>query len=142
MLLSAAPLRLISYALVVVFATTQLSARPAFAVMVSTDRVMSVEKASSARGRVQAFLAREDIRAQMEVLGVSPEEAGARVASLSDQEIAQIEARLNELPAGGSFGGFVITALALLLLILLITDLLGWTDVFSFIRPLPRSSSR
>jgi hypothetical protein len=141
MLLQVGSLRLISCALAVVFATAQLSARPALAVMVNTDTVVSAERAAAARGRVHAFLAREDVRTQMEVLGVSPEEASARVASLSDQEIARIDARLNELPAGGSVAGVAITLLVVLVLILVITDLLGLTDVFSFISPLPRSSS-
>ena len=135
-------LRLIRCALVVVFATAQLSARPALAVMISTDAVVSAEMASTARDRVHAFLAREDVRTQLRLLGVSPDEASARVASLSDQEIARIDARLSDLPAGGSVLGFAITMLVVLLLVLLITDLVGWTDVFSFIRPLPRSSSR
>jgi uncharacterized small protein (DUF1192 family) len=142
MLLQVGSLRIINCALVLVFAAAQLSARPALAVMVNTDTVVSAEKASAGRGRVHGFLAREDVRTQLKLLGVSPDEASARVASLSDQEIARIDARLNELPAGGSVAGVAITLLVVLVLILVITDLLGLTDVFSFISPLPRSSSR
>lgn len=129
-------------ALLVVFATAQLSVRPVFASMVNTDSVVSGVPASEARAQLRAFLAREDVAGQMEVLGVSPEEAQARVASLSDEEVLRIGARLDALPAGGSFAGLMLTITLVLLLIFVITDLIGWTDVFTFISPPGRPASR
>jgi hypothetical protein len=135
-------IRLIHVALIVVFVTAQISVRPVFASMVGTDSVVGGPAASEARDQLRAFLAREDVRAQMEVLGVSPEEAEARVASLSDEEVLRIGARLDELPAGGSFAGLMLTVTLVLLLIFVITDLIGWTDVFTFIDPPGRPASR
>jgi hypothetical protein len=133
--------KLISYSLLIAFTAAQISARPAFAGMVSTEQVMQANQASAGRERIKAFLNREDVRAQVRALGVDPEEAQVRVASLSDGEIAQINSRLEGLPAGGGFLGVVVSILVVIVLILLITDLLGYTDVFPFIRPLPRSAS-
>ena len=94
------------------------------------------------RLRVQAFLERVDVQTQLESLGISPAEARSRVAGLSADEIAAINARLDELPAGGSFAGAVGGAILVIFLALLITDLLGFTDVFPFVDPLPRGQAR
>jgi hypothetical protein len=108
--------------------------------MVSTQAVLHAGEASAARDRVLAFLARPDVRGQMEALGVSPEEASARAGSLSDREVLQIDAMLDTVPAGGDLFGVALTVLIVLFLLLVITELLGWTDVFPFLSPLPRGS--
>jgi hypothetical protein len=56
----------------------------------------------------------------------------ARVAALSDEEAAQLAARLDELPAGGS--DFLTIAL-IVFLVLLFTDIMGYTKVFPFTHP-------
>ena len=123
------------------------AANIARAELVSTRAAMDGGTSAYPRQRIQAFLQREDVRGYLEALGISPAEAQARVAALSDAEIATIEARLDALPAGGSFAGAVLGAILVVLFIVLITDLLGFTDVFPFINPLPQgprgtSSSR
>ena len=77
--------------------------------------------ADADRQRVHGFLDREDVRAQLEELGVSSDEAHRRVAVLTDAEIAEINGRLDQLPAGGSFGGAVLGIALVLLLVLVIT---------------------
>jgi Family of unknown function (DUF6627) len=67
-------------------------------------------------------------------LGVDPKEAASRVASLSNEEIQQIAGRLDELPAGEGGIGFVVAAILIIFLVLLITDLVGVTDVFPFVK--------
>jgi hypothetical protein len=53
----------------------------------------------------------------------------ARVAALSDEEAAQLAARLDELPRGLDF------AIALIVFPLLFTDIMGYTKIFPFTRP-------
>jgi hypothetical protein len=65
---------------------------------------------------------------------VNPEEAKARVDSLTDQEVAEIAARFDQLPAGGNGIGVIVGAAVLIFLVLLITDILGVTDVFPFVK--------
>lgn len=103
---------------------------PAQAALVGTDRIIE-QTEGSARERVTAFLAREDVVAQLEALGISPEEAQSRVAALSDQEISEIAGKLDTLPAGGVIGAIIGAAL-IVFIVLLITDLLGFTSVFGF----------
>lgn len=77
------------------------------------------------------LLAREDVRQQLIAHGVSPAAAEARIAALTDAEARQLADQFADLPAGGDGLGVVI----LVLLVLLLTDLLGVTDVFPAVRP-------
>jgi hypothetical protein len=105
------------------------------AAMVSTDQVIGEESAVSDRERVMDFMAREDVRKEFEALGVDPDEALARAAGMSDAEVREIAGRLDMLPAGQSAIGAIVGAFVIVFIVLLITDLLGLTDVFSFVRP-------
>jgi cytochrome c1 len=106
----------------------------AHAALVTTGQAIEAGAAAGERDRVAAFLAREDVRAQMVALGVDPVEAVNRVAGLSDAEVRQIAGHLDQLPAGQSAVGAVIGAALFIFLVLLITDLLGLTNVFPFVR--------
>ncbi len=101
--------------------------------MVTTDQVLEHADPGSDRERVESFLLREDVQSQFVLLGINPEEAANRVASLSDEEIQQIAGRLDELPAGEGGVGVVVGAILIIFLVLLITDLMGLTDVYPFV---------
>lgn len=104
--------------------------------MIATDRVDAQgQLRPSPRARLGSFLDRADVRAALESRGVSAEEAKARVAALSDSEVESLEQKIDSLPAGS--GGFetVLWIGFLVFLILLITDILGFTKVFPFTRP-------
>ncbi|HET9404620.1 MAG TPA: PA2779 family protein [Burkholderiales bacterium] len=96
--------------------------------IVATDRV----HAGVERDQVVNFLERADVRARMQGLGVDPDAARARVDAMSDDEVAALASRIDEMPAGGHD---VLSALVLIFIILLITDILGLTKIFPFTRP-------
>ena len=123
--------RLVAAPLVVTMAALSFPLGPAQAAMVGTDRIVE-QDAGLAREKVADFIARDDVRDQMQVLGVAPDEAAARVASLSDDEVRAIADRIDTLPAGQGAVGAVVGAAVLIFVILLITDLMGLTDVFGF----------
>ncbi len=118
----------------VVMLITAMPINIARAEMVATDQVIEETSVADDRTRVMDFVLREDFRQQLTMLGVEPEEAARRVASLSDEEIQQIAGRLDELPAGQSAVGAIAGAALLIFLVLLLTDLLGFTDVFPFVK--------
>ena len=124
---------LIARAMAAVMVVLSMPLGVAHAGMVTTDRVIDQVAAQDDRARVLDFLARDDVRRQIESLGIDPEEAATRAAGLSDIEIAQIAGQLDELPAGQGFGEFVALILVIFL-VLLVTDILGMTNVFPFIR--------
>ena len=106
----------------------------AHATMISTDQIIEESSTVEDRARVMEFLTREEVRQEFEALGVNPDEAMQRATTLSDREIRQIAGQLEKLPAGQSAVGAVVGAFVLIFLVLLITDLLGLTDVFPFVK--------
>ena len=101
---------------------------PAQAGMLPTEAVT--------KERIMGLLERADVRAQLESLGVNPADAKARVAALTDDEAAQLAAKVDSLPAGADAGGALIGALLIIFIVLLITDILGVTKVFPFTKPM------
>ena len=101
--------------------------------MVTTDQILEHADPGSDRERVESFILREDVQRQLVLQGINPEEAASRVASLSNGEIQQIAGRLDELPAGEGGVGAVVGAILIIFLVLLITDLMGLTDVYPFV---------
>lgn len=80
--------------------------------------------------RMQRQLARADARALLQRQGASAGQAAARVAALSDTEVAALERRLDAMPAVNAIG-----ALAFTFLVLLVADILGLTRRIPFTRP-------
>jgi hypothetical protein len=103
------------------------------AALVSTEQLLAAGDGAAERARVLAFLGRADVREQIVALGVDPNEAAARVQALSDAQVREIAGQLDQLPAGQSAIGIIAGAILLVFLILLLTDLLGLTNVFPFI---------
>lgn len=127
--------RLIVTLLVTMLGFQSLVVVPAQAAMISTSDVIAADNSlASDRDRLNALMQREDVRAEMRRQGVDPDEAAARVAALSDTEVAQLTAQIDELPAGQSAIGVIVGAIVLVFLVLLITDLLCLTSVFNFTR--------
>jgi len=109
----------------------ELPIAPAQAALVSTERVVAASSAESPRRKFERYLEREDVRAELEKYGVNPAAARARVDALTDDEVATVAGKIDTLPAGGEFIG----ALVFVFVLLLITDILGFTKVYSFTRP-------
>lgn len=126
--------RMVAATTAVVLAMNVIPIGLAQARMVATDQVIERTDPAGDRARVESFLSRDDVQRQLIQLGVNPEEATARVAGLSDAEVQQISGRLDELPAGEGAVGAIVGALVLIFLVLLITDLLGLTDVYPFVK--------
>jgi hypothetical protein len=104
-----------------------------FAAMIETEAVMGNPDGQSARAKVRAFMERRDVEEILISRGIDPLEARARLSSLSDAEVQTIAANIDELPAGGSFLGALIVVILVAVLVLLITDMLGLTNIFTFI---------
>ena len=80
---------------------------PAQAAMITTEDTLDRgSKADFDRVRIKEFLSSNDVIVQLQSYGISSEEAQARVDSLSDQEIALIAGKIDQLPAGGQVWNF------------------------------------
>lgn len=109
------------------------------AAMVRTETVLTLSTAKNVRENLDQFLKREDVKAIMMAQGISHIEAKARVDSLSDAEIMKIADKMEQLPAGGSTFGVIMGAVVIIFIVLLITDILGYTDIFTFVKKHPSS---
>jgi hypothetical protein len=116
--------------LVILAFAFSISWAPAHAAMVSTDEIL---KQNLDRERLHMLLDRSEVRKQLEAWGVNSEEAKACVDSLTDQEIAEMTAQIDQMPAGSAVGTLV-SAAVLVFLVLLVTDILGYTDIFPFVK--------
>ena len=83
--------------------------------------------------RIASLLERADVQERLRAHGVDPAEARARVTALTDAEAAQLVSNIEQLPAGG-IG--IVGAIVLVFLVLLVTDILGYTKVFPFTKPI------
>lgn len=106
------------------------------AALVSTDTVIDSMSAQQDRERVLQFFSREDVSSQYRSLGLNPDEARARVQTMSDEEVRQVAGKLDQMPAGEGVLGFIAFLIILGLLVLAVTDLAGVTDVYPFIHPM------
>jgi hypothetical protein len=102
----------------------------AHAGMVGTEAVVNAAQVQQDRERLQSALSRDDVQAQLLARGVDPAQVQARVDSLTDEEMQTLATNIDQLPAGGS----VVGALVLIFLVLLVTDLLGLTNVYPFVK--------
>ena len=102
----------------------------AFAGIVSTQEATATASTAAERDKVVAFLSRDDVRKSLEEQGVSPQAAIDRVNTLSDPEVQQLAANIDDAPAGGSVLGILFS----IFVILLVTDILGFTKIFPFTR--------
>ncbi len=100
-----------------------------FAEMVETRAMLSTE---APKANIDSFLARSDVQQKLAALGVDEATIKDRMASLTNDEIAQISKKIDEMPAGGDAG--IIGVLVFIFVLLLITDILGLTKVYSFTR--------
>lgn len=98
--------------------------------MIGTQAIVAQEQLELQRSELKAFLARDDIRDQLVAWGVDPLDAQQRVDSLNAQEAELMMQHMRELPAGGDALGAVV----FVFLVLLVTDILGFTDIFPFVR--------
>jgi hypothetical protein len=99
-----------------------------FAAMVGTEAMLVNQDTQNARDQLRSFLDREDIQSRLTARGIDPAEAKTRIDSLSDAEIMQIADKIDQLPAGGSFWGTVLYLAIIAFIVLVVLELLGYTD--------------
>ena len=98
------------------------------AAMIGTESILRSQEDHDTRDQIRAFLERKDVQYHLTTRGIDPVEARARVDSLSDAEVNQIAGLIDQLPAGGDFWGTVLFLAIIGLVVLVVLELLGYTD--------------
>lgn len=102
---------------------------PAQAALVGTGEVLSEARAQVDRQELVEAIERDEVSARLEAMGVDPADARARVERMTDAEVATLQQRIDQMPAGGDALGVVLVVF----LVFVITDALGATNIFPFI---------
>ena len=101
-------------------------AMPASAAVIETTDALTLQARQERIVDVQQELSRQDVQQAMITMGVDPSQASARVASLSDAELAQLADQLDTLPAGGD----ALALIGAVFVVLLILELVGVINIF------------
>lgn len=96
----------------------------ASAEIVSTDQLVAKSSTGAEREKIQAFLDRANATGQLEALGVKGIDAQTRISALSDEEVHELAARIDSLPAGGNFAGFTDQQIIIIVLLLILVAIL------------------
>lgn len=126
--------RPLSLFLIFSFMLLDFTAISAKAGIIGTEAVINTFQGEKSRSRITAFLDRQEVQEALLQKGIDPSQAKNSVACLTDQEISRLCNVLDQLPAGGDGVGTVVGAAVLIFIILLITDILGFTNVFPFVK--------
>ncbi|MFA6016147.1 MAG: PA2779 family protein [Gallionellaceae bacterium] len=123
-------MRMTSRLLIVLVLSFSLPMQAVQAEMIATDKTSAAQQTQSDRERIHRYLTREDVVQEMQAQGIDAVSAQARVNALSDEEVEIVAGKLDSLPAGGD----IISLLFTIFVVLLITDILGFTKIFPFTR--------
>jgi hypothetical protein len=96
--------------------------------IIGTELALQLEAREATLSRVEALLAREEVRNEMLALGADPAEVQERLAALTDAELQVIEANLTTLPAGGDS---IFIVIGVVFVVLIILELVGVTNIFT-----------
>lgn len=116
--------RFLSKLVLVVSLASFLSAPLQAAVVSSTD-LLQQQQSQIDRDTLLQALERDDVKNALISQGVDPQQAKERVKHMTPAEVAALNQKIDEMPAGGILG-----AILLILVILIFTDMAGWTDVY------------
>jgi hypothetical protein len=98
---------------------------PAAAGVVGTAEAIASQD-RNARAVVDATLARADVRAELERMGVDAADIEGRLDALSEAEVATLAGQIGEAPAGGD----ALAVIGIVFVVLVILELVGVIDIF------------
>ena len=94
--------------------------------VITTQQYLSAVDRQQTIDRLQTAIARDDVRNELERLGVDPAAASERVAALTDDELQVLAKDLDGQPAGGE----ILAGLGIVFIVLLVLELTGVIDIF------------
>ena len=103
----------------------------ASAAVFSSEQVIANQQFNFNKQQVLSYVDSAEVQNKLIELGVSPADAKQRIANMTHAELNALNTQMNEMPAGGIIG-VVVTVLV----VVVVTDLMGFTDVYPFINPI------
>lgn len=112
-------------------AIMSMSLSNAQAALITNEQVINHTQISSAKSALLQTINRADVKQQLLNMGVNPADIESRVNMMTHEEITQLNQQIDELPAGGDILGVIL----IIFIVFVITDVIGATDIFPFIKP-------
>lgn len=94
--------------------------------MIGTDSLIAAQERQGQIDRINDVLAKDNVRHQLIRFGVNPADAEARVASLSNSELLNLEISLNGLDKAGAG---LVEVFGIVFIVILILELLDVTNL-------------
>jgi hypothetical protein len=113
-----------------------MATQSAHAALITTEQVAAhhMRTQDSTHQKILTLLQRADVAQALADRGVSPAQARARVMRLTDAEAQTLAADIDRAPAGA--GGLIGTVI-LVTVLLMFTDIMGYTHLFPFLHKEP-----
>jgi Family of unknown function (DUF6627) len=102
----------------------------ASAAMIGTERLLTAGRRRQTREYLDQAMARPEVRRALIAQGIDPREAELRLASLTDEEIALIAHKMDDLSAGGGVIIFSLIIVAVIVAAFALFHYTNITDVF------------
>lgn len=123
--------KIVAIALTFCFLSMQSALVPTLkAEMISTGSAITIEQLQYDRAQIKDFVNRAEAKNIFEKLGVNMTDIDSRIDQMTTEELAHFNQEAEKLPAAGFS---VVGAVILVAVVLFVTDLLGLTDVYSFV---------
>lgn len=88
--------------------------------MIPTSQAVADLSRAQSLAKLNEFIGRQEVRAQLIKNGVTPREASQRIASLSDFELQKMAGNVETAPAGAEVVVIGVTTLLLIIIIILL----------------------
>jgi hypothetical protein len=99
----------------------------AYAGVISTQMYLTAVDREATRERIDAVLARAEVRRLLEQHGVDAAALDERIAALTDHELQLLATDLENMPVGGD----LLAVVGVVAIVLLILELVGVIDIFN-----------
>lgn len=97
---------------------------PAYSTVISSEELLTDYQAAEIRSELAALFDREGVQKELIKRGVDPADAKLRISSMTDPEIMKLSEEMEKLPAGQGVLGVIVVVLVIILL----TEILGFTN--------------
>ena len=91
------------------------------AAMIGTETMLTPDRNQTTRDYIQKVLVAR---------GINPQEAKARIDSLSDDELEMISQKITDLPAGGDATGFILIVGAVIIIVIILVEYFSEVKIF------------
>ena len=98
---------------------------------IDNPELFTSEQSQLDKAQLKDFFSTANAQEKLIEMGVSPELAMVRIDQLTPQEVAQFNQDVENMPAGSGVLGIIV----LFAVVFIITDVIGATDIFPFIKP-------